>query len=134
MITTAKGLTSSYAPMGAVIASDRIFEPFPQPGELVHARHHVRRPPGGRRRSRSPTSTCSRNEGILENVRAHEDEFGDMLDSLRDIPIVGDVRGTGYFRAIELVRDQETKETLHRGRGASGCCAASSPPRCSGAG
>ena len=35
-----------------------------------------------------------------------------MLDSLRDIPIVGDVRGTGYFRAIELVKDQETKETF----------------------
>ena len=35
-----------------------------------------------------------------------------MLDSLRDIPIVGDVRGTGYFRSIELVRNQETKETI----------------------
>ena len=35
-----------------------------------------------------------------------------MLDSLRDIPIVGDVRGAGYFRSIELVRNQETKETI----------------------
>jgi adenosylmethionine-8-amino-7-oxononanoate aminotransferase len=35
-----------------------------------------------------------------------------MLDSLRDLPIVGDVRGAGYFRSIELVRDKETKETF----------------------
>ena len=55
-------------------------------------------------------------EGILENVRANEAAFEAMLDSLRDIPIVGDVRGIGYFRAIELVKDRETKETLHRGR------------------
>ena len=48
------------------------------------------------------------NEGILENVREHEGAFRDMLDGLRDIPIVGDVRGAGYFHAIELVKDQET--------------------------
>ena len=35
-----------------------------------------------------------------------------MLESLRDIPIVGDVRGMGYFNAIELVKDRETKETF----------------------
>ena len=49
-------------------------------------------------------------EGILENVRNHEDDFQNMLESLRDIPIVGDVRGAGYFRAIELVKDQDTDE------------------------
>ena len=42
----------------------------------------------------------------------HEDAFGAMLDSLSDLPIVGDVRGTGYFRSIELVRDKATKETF----------------------
>jgi adenosylmethionine-8-amino-7-oxononanoate aminotransferase len=45
-------------------------------------------------------------------VRANEGAFREMLDSLRDLPIVGDVRGTGYFHAIELVKDQETKETF----------------------
>jgi adenosylmethionine-8-amino-7-oxononanoate aminotransferase len=45
-------------------------------------------------------------------VRAHEDALRAMLDSLRDIPIVGDVRGAGYFMAIELVRDRATKETF----------------------
>jgi hypothetical protein len=63
------------------------------------------------------------NEGIIENVRQNEGAFKEMLDSLRDIPIVGDVRGTGYFHAIELVKDQdsdaqwtdEESETLLRG-------------------
>ena len=36
-----------------------------------------------------------------------------MLESLRDLPIVGDVRGAGYFQAIELVKDKETKETFN---------------------
>jgi adenosylmethionine-8-amino-7-oxononanoate aminotransferase len=35
-----------------------------------------------------------------------------MLESLRDLPIVGDVRGAGFFQAIELVRDRETKESF----------------------
>jgi adenosylmethionine-8-amino-7-oxononanoate aminotransferase len=51
-------------------------------------------------------------EGVLEHVRAHEPAFRAMLDSLRDIPIVGDVRGAGYFHAIELVKDRETKTTF----------------------
>jgi hypothetical protein len=63
------------------------------------------------------------NEGVIENVRTNEGAFREMLDSLRDIPIVGDVRGTGYFHAIELVKDQdsdaqwtdEESETLLRG-------------------
>src|SRR5437764_57989 len=51
-------------------------------------------------------------EAVLEHVRAHEPAFRAMLESLRDIPIVGDVRGAGYFQAIELVKDQETKESF----------------------
>ena len=41
-----------------------------------------------------------------------EDEFRASLESLRDLPIVGDVRGAGYFVAIELVKDKETKESF----------------------
>jgi len=51
-------------------------------------------------------------EGILEHVRANEGTFRDTIESLRDLPIVGDVRGTGYFLALELVKDKETKETF----------------------
>jgi adenosylmethionine-8-amino-7-oxononanoate aminotransferase len=51
-------------------------------------------------------------EGILENVRRHAGAFEAMLESLRDIPIVGDVRGDGYFWALELVKDRATKATF----------------------
>ncbi len=51
-------------------------------------------------------------EGILDNVRRNEAGFRAMLESLRDIPIVGDVRGAGYFHAIELVKDPQTKESF----------------------
>jgi adenosylmethionine-8-amino-7-oxononanoate aminotransferase len=51
-------------------------------------------------------------EDLCGRVRANETRFREMLESLRDLPIVGDVRGAGYFHAIELVKDQETKETF----------------------
>ena len=111
IITTAKGLTSSYAPMGAVIASDRVFEPFAT-GKTTFL-HGITF--GGH-----PVSSAValanldvfESESLLERVRANEDAFGAALDSLRDIPIVGDVRGTGYFWALELVKDRATKETF----------------------
>jgi adenosylmethionine-8-amino-7-oxononanoate aminotransferase len=56
-------------------------------------------------------------EGLNERVREHEGAFRAMLDSLRDIPIVGDVRGMGYFHAIELVKDRDTKEMLSADEG-----------------
>jgi adenosylmethionine-8-amino-7-oxononanoate aminotransferase len=109
IITTAKGLTSAYAPMGAVIASDRVAEPFMEGNHsFTHGFTFAGHP------------ICSavalanldamEREGILENVRNNEGAFRGMLDSLRDIPIVGDVRGAGYFHAIELVKNQETDE------------------------
>jgi adenosylmethionine-8-amino-7-oxononanoate aminotransferase len=109
IITTAKGLTSAYAPMGAVIVSDRVAEPFMHGTEsFIHGFTFAGHP------------MCSavalanldviENEGILENVRNNEAPFREMLESLRDIPIVGDVRGAGYFMAVELVKDQDTDE------------------------
>jgi adenosylmethionine-8-amino-7-oxononanoate aminotransferase len=111
IITTAKGITSAYAPLGAVIFSERVAEPFLQgTNSFSHGFTF-----GGH-----PLATAIglanieafENDGILEHVRAHEDEFGAVLDSLRDLPIVGDVRGAGYFHAIELVRDKDTKQTF----------------------
>jgi adenosylmethionine-8-amino-7-oxononanoate aminotransferase len=109
IITTAKALTSAYAPMGAVIASDRVAEPFMKGQEsfthgLTFAGHPVCAAIA------LANLDAMEREGILENVRNHEDDFEAMLESLRDIPIVGDVRGAGYFRAIELVKDQDTDE------------------------
>ena len=111
IITTAKGLTSSYAAMGAVIATDRVFEPFVsgKNRSCTGSRSAGTRCP---RRSRSPTSTCSRRRTCSATCAPTRRAFEAMLDSLRDIPIVGDVRGTGYFWAVELVRDKATKETF----------------------
>ncbi len=119
LITTAKGITSAYAPMGAVIASDRVAEPFLQgQNSFVHGFTFAGHP-----------ISCAvsmanidvmENEGILENVRAHEGEFRAMLESLRDIPIVGDVRGAGYFHAIELVKDRDRPGESGRGSSAGG--------------
>ena len=109
MITTAKGLTSSYAPMGAVIASDKLAEPFLH--GTVSFTHGITF--GGHPVSSAVALAnldAMESEGVIENVRTHEGAFRAMLDSLRDIPIVGDVRGTGYFHAIELVKDQDTDE------------------------
>ena len=111
IITTAKGLTSSYAPMGAVIASDRLIEPFLD-GDATFM-HGVTW--GGHPMCAAVAMAnldVFEHEGILENVRENEPRFRGMLDSLRDIPIVGDVRGAGYFQAIELVRDRDTRTTF----------------------
>ncbi|HEX4280196.1 MAG TPA: aspartate aminotransferase family protein [Solirubrobacteraceae bacterium] len=111
MITTAKGLTSAYAPMGAVIASDRVFAPF-QTG--THSFTHGFTFAGHPVCSAIAMANLDvfEREGILEHVRANEGKFREMVEGLRDIPIVGDVRGTGYFLALELVKDQESKETF----------------------
>jgi adenosylmethionine-8-amino-7-oxononanoate aminotransferase len=98
--------------MGAVIVSDRVAEPFMSgTASFTHGLTF-----GGHPVSAAialANLEAFESEGILENVRAHEGEFRSMLDSLRDLPIVGDVRGAGYFHAIELVKDQETKESFN---------------------
>ena len=128
MITCAKGLTSGYSPLGAVICRDYLAEPFLEDTASLPARHHLRRPPGELRGRRSPTSTCSRTRASSSNVRAHEAGFRERLEGLRDIPIVGDVRGAGYFWALELVRrpgDRGARSPRSRARR---CSAASSRP------
>ncbi len=111
MITTAKGLTSAYAPMGAVIASDRLAEPFLQgTNSFIHGFTF-----GGHPMCAAVALAnldALEHEAVLENVRAHEPELRAALEALRDIPIVGDVRGAGYFQAIELVKDRGTKESF----------------------
>jgi adenosylmethionine-8-amino-7-oxononanoate aminotransferase len=105
IITSAKGLTSGYSPLGAVLVSDRIMEPFLEDRRRSFAaRHHVRRPPRElRRRARQPRPVRSATTSAA-TCAPNEDEFRTTLENLRDIPIVGDVRGDGYFWAIELVR------------------------------
>jgi adenosylmethionine-8-amino-7-oxononanoate aminotransferase len=111
MITCAKGMTSGYSPIGAMIASDRLMEPF-LTGSTTFS-HGVTF--GGH-----PVSSAvalanldlMENEHIVENVREKEGAFRSTLDKLSDLPIVGDIRGAGYFYAIELVRDKQTRASF----------------------
>jgi adenosylmethionine-8-amino-7-oxononanoate aminotransferase len=109
MITIAKGLTSAYAPMGGLIVSDRVAEPFMHDKEMFTHGFTFAGHPVVAAVALANIDVFER-EGLCEHVLAREGEFRATLDGLRDIPIVGDVRGDGYFHAIELVKDQETKE------------------------
>jgi adenosylmethionine-8-amino-7-oxononanoate aminotransferase len=111
IITTAKGLTSSYAPMGAVIASDRMIEPFLKGANSFAHGFTFGGHPMCAAVALANLDVFER-EGLLEHVRENEGDFRAMLESLRDIEIVGDVRGTGYFHAIELVKDRDTKQSF----------------------
>ncbi|HEV7977028.1 aspartate aminotransferase family protein [Amycolatopsis sp.] len=111
MITTAKGLTSGYAPLGAVLASDRLMEPFTHgTTTFMHGSTY-----GGH-----PVSCAValanleiiEREDIYGHVLGNEAAFRSTLDKLTDLPIVGDVRGAGFFYGIELVKDKATKETF----------------------
>ncbi|HYF28070.1 MAG TPA: aminotransferase class III-fold pyridoxal phosphate-dependent enzyme, partial [Baekduia sp.] len=113
IVTTAKGLTSAYAPMGAVIASDRVFAPFLQDEtSFMHGLTFGGHPVAAA--VALANIAVFEREGLLDHVRRHEPALRAMLESLRDIPIVGDVRGAGYFQALELVRDQATKARFTR--------------------
>jgi len=111
IITTAKGITSAYAPLGAMIVSDRIAEPFLEGNTSFTHGFTFAGHPIACAVALANIDALER-EGILDNVRENEQAFRDMLESLRDIPIVGDVRGAGYFHAIELVKDRDTKESF----------------------
>jgi len=111
MITCAKGLTSGYSPLGAMIASDRLMEPFLHGTETFAHGYTF----GGH-----PVSTAVGNanldiferEGLNRHVLDNQDAFRATLERLTDLPIVGDVRGDGFFYGIEMVKDKATKETF----------------------
>jgi adenosylmethionine-8-amino-7-oxononanoate aminotransferase len=111
IVTTAKGMTSAYAPMGAVIASDRVAEPFLHARAIFNHGFTFGGHPMACAVAMANIDVMER-EHINEHVLAHEGEFRDMLEGLRDLEIVGDVRGAGYFHAIELVKDKDTKQTF----------------------
>jgi adenosylmethionine-8-amino-7-oxononanoate aminotransferase len=111
IITVAKGMTSGYAPIGAMIASDRIMEPFlKDTSTFLHGITF-----GGH-----PVSCAValanldvfEKEDLLGHVLTTEDAFRATLNKLNDLPIVGEVRGDGYFYGIELVKDKVTRETF----------------------
>ncbi|MEV0457160.1 aspartate aminotransferase family protein [Catellatospora methionotrophica] len=112
IITTAKGMTSGYSPLGAMIASDRLIGPFLADGQMFA--HGVTF--GGH-----PVSCAVglanldlfEREDLVGHVRDNAPAFRATLEKLYDLPIVGDVRGEGYFYGIELVKDRTTRETFN---------------------
>ena len=111
VITCAKGMTSGYAPIGAMIVSDRLFEPFKQ-GHNYFAHGYTF---GGHPVSAAVALAnldIFEREGLNQHVRDNEGAFLRTLQKLSDLDIVGDIRGAGYFYGIELVKDKVTKETF----------------------
>jgi adenosylmethionine-8-amino-7-oxononanoate aminotransferase len=111
MLTTAKGITSAYAPMGALITSDRLIEPFLHGSAIFNHGFTFGGHPMACATAMANLDVLER-EQLCQHVLDREGEFRAMLEGLRDLPIVGDVRGAGYFHAIELVKDRDTKETF----------------------
>jgi adenosylmethionine-8-amino-7-oxononanoate aminotransferase len=111
IITTAKGLTSAYVPMGAVIVSDAIAEPFMRGDSMFAHGFTFAGHPVAAAVAQANIDVMER-EDLCAHVRDKEEELRAMLESLRELPIVGDVRGAGYFQAIELVKDKDTKESF----------------------
>jgi adenosylmethionine-8-amino-7-oxononanoate aminotransferase len=111
MITTAKGITSAYAPMGAVIAGDHIAEPFLHDKAIFNHGLTFGGHPMAAAVALANIDIIER-EDLCGHVRENEGPLREALETLCDLPIVGDVRGAGYFLAIELVKDRQTKETF----------------------
>jgi adenosylmethionine-8-amino-7-oxononanoate aminotransferase len=108
LLTCAKGLSSAHASIGAVVASDRLMEPF-LAGDAMYA-HGITF--GGHPVQAAialKNIEIMKRERIVEGVRDNEDTFQATLAQLLDLPIVGDLRGAGYFWALELVKDKDTR-------------------------
>ena len=116
LMTIAKGLGGGYQPIGAVLLSQRIFDAFAAgTGFFQHGHTYMGHPMAAA--AALAVQRVIRRDGLLENVRA----MGDRLDArLRECfgqhPHVGDIRGRGLFRAIELVQDRETREPFDPAR------------------
>jgi adenosylmethionine-8-amino-7-oxononanoate aminotransferase len=112
LMTIAKGLSSSYAAIGGVVATDRVMEPFLQDMRMyahgiTFGGHPVQAAVALK------NIEIMKREGIVEHVAETQDSFRSTLAQLLELPIVGDLRGTGFFYALELVKNKETRETFN---------------------
>lgn len=111
IITVAKGLTSGYVPLGAMIASERLAEPFlTGTNWFAHGITYGGHPVGSA--VALANIDIMERENLNQHVRDNSPLFRSYLEKLLDLPIVGDVRGDGYFFGIEMVKDKTTKETF----------------------
>ncbi len=111
LVTCAKGLSSAYASIGAVVATDKVMEPFLE-GERMYS-HGITF--GGHPVQAAialKNLEIMQREKIVEHVAERQDEVRAQLAQLLELPIVGDLRGTGFFYAIELIKDKETRQTF----------------------
>ncbi|GIF05659.1 aspartate aminotransferase family protein [Actinoplanes siamensis] len=111
IITVAKGLTSGYVPLGAMIASERLAQPFLTGANwFAHGITYGGHPVGAA--VALANLDIMQRENLNQHVRDNSPLFRSYLEKLLDLPIVGDVRGDGYFFGIEMVKDKATKETF----------------------
>jgi adenosylmethionine-8-amino-7-oxononanoate aminotransferase len=105
LMTMAKGITSAYIPMGGVMVSERLTESMRKPGvALLHGITFGGHPAAAAAALRN--IEIFERDGVLDNVRARKDYFRTRLDQeVGTLPIVGDIRGDGFFYAAELTPD-----------------------------
>ncbi|HZQ80761.1 MAG TPA: aspartate aminotransferase family protein [Gaiellaceae bacterium] len=111
LITCAKGLSSSYAAIGAVLVADKVYEAFGSETAMYSHGITFGGHPVGCAVALKNLEIMQR-EKIVEHVRDTQDELRSQLATLLELDIVGDLRGTGFLYAIELVKDKETRETF----------------------
>ena len=111
MITCAKGMSSGYSPIGACLVSDRIFEPFKHGTTTFYHGYTFGGHPVSAAVAMENLDIFER-EHLNHRVRTNAPVFRQVLEQLLDLPIVGDVRGDGYFYGIELVKDKATRESF----------------------
>jgi adenosylmethionine-8-amino-7-oxononanoate aminotransferase len=111
VITCAKGMTSGYSPLGAAIFSDRVAAPFYEGNNVFVHGYTFGGHPVSAAVALANLDLFER-EGLLPYVLSTEASFRATLERLGDLPIVGDLRGDGFFYAVELVRDKATKQRL----------------------
>jgi len=106
IIATAKGLSGGYLPLGATIASDKVFEGFGEPFAHGHTygSHPVACAAG------VAVLDYMNRHNLVENSRVNGEYMHKKLESFYDHSSVGDIRGNGLFSGIEFVKDKETKE------------------------
>jgi putrescine aminotransferase len=110
IITTAKGLTSGYQPLGATIFSDRIWQVISEPGNgryFAHGFTYTGHPVACRAALKN--IEIMERERILEHVRDVGPYFLKQLKKLEQLPIVGEVRGDHFMVCIENVANKDTK-------------------------
>jgi adenosylmethionine-8-amino-7-oxononanoate aminotransferase len=109
MMITAKGITSSYQPLGALLLTERLFEPFTTGTNILAHGYTFAAHPVACAVALENLDIFDE-ENLVGNVAKNSALFKKTLEKLYDLPIVGNIRGDGYFFAIELVKDKKTKE------------------------